>query len=303
MPPHSLSPGVNSGVQSVENAPSASNTVPPHVFTATARTQAHVENPNPDRSTLLILSESAFTTNGICRARSPPTFQASEPVKGSKTSGNPSEWIVSPLDKSSNWTVRVRSVVQFAAQPAPPKVTQCWHVPSEHSALLEQTCSARGPPMHTPSPIQSDFPLQVVPAFAPPMHVPPLSQSSPASITPLPQPGGPGVGELVGVAVALGIGVTVGVGIAVEVGISVEVGTGRVGVGVKVPASTTILPFSTSDHAYHVAGLRISTGSVLMSGYVPGTASGGILTSHVYSVGAQQGSGFPSIVLILALRV
>lgn len=160
MPPHSLSPGVNSGVQSVENAPSASNTVPPHVFTATARTQAHVENPNPDRSTLLILSESAFTTNGICRARSPPTFQASEPVKGSKTSGNPSEWIVSPLDKSSNWTVRVRSVVQFAAQPAPPKVTQCWHVPSEHSALLEQTCSARGPPMHTPSPIQSDFPYR-----------------------------------------------------------------------------------------------------------------------------------------------
>src|SRR5258708_6690140 len=78
------------------------------------------------------------------------------------------------------------SVLQFAAQPSPPKVLQWMQRLSGQSPSVLHTRSMLGPASHPPDPVQSDSCTQAVPAFEPPIHVPPSSQSSPASTTPSP---------------------------------------------------------------------------------------------------------------------
>ena len=84
------------------------------------------------------------------------------------------------------------------------KGLQWMQVLSGQSALESQTRSMFAPARQTPEPVQSDSCVQFVPAFDPPIQIPPLSQSSPASTTPLPQRFAVPIGVFVGVGVMVG---------------------------------------------------------------------------------------------------
>src|SRR5262249_7493643 len=118
------------------------------------------------------------------------------------------------------------SNVQLAAQPSPPCTTQCRHPPPGQAESLLHTAPFFAPPTHTPVPWHCASAVQWVPAFAPPRQVPPSSQSSPASMNPLPHCADP---LDVGVAVTVIVGVSPCPGVIVSTGVCPGVG---VGVGV-----------------------------------------------------------------------
>jgi ABC-type dipeptide/oligopeptide/nickel transport system permease subunit len=121
------------------------------------------------------------------------------------------------------------SKVQLAAQvwppesgtATPPKTLQRTHWLHGQSASVSQAWKPLAPARQTPWPEHCESEVHGVPALSPPMQVPPWSQSSPDSTTPLPHTPGVIVTAAVGRSVFVGAGVFVGADVLVLVGVLV----------------------------------------------------------------------------------